>query len=268
MNKYLSFCLRSISIIYLTVCLASCTGIKNIGYFQDVGTVDSVGKKDMVGFTEPTIQPDDILAISIFTIDPVTGTQINQVASQSVQNLSVASVQTVQPPINGFLVDKNGEIELSIIGKVKLLGLTTFQARDIIRAKAAMDYKNPSVQVRFANFKVNVIGEVAHPAIYILPNEKVTVLDAISLAGDLTIYGKRENVMVIREKDGKKEYARLNLYSSNLFNNPYYYLKQNDIVYVEPDKAKAASLNAPARANISIILAAITALGLALARVF
>jgi len=221
----------------------------------------------MVAFTEPTIQPDDILAISIFTIDPVTGAQINQVASQSIQNLAGTTGQSVQPAINGFLVDKNGEIELSIIGKVKLLGLTTFEARDIIRSKAGVDYRNPSVQVRFANFKVNVTGEVTRPAIYILPNEKVTVLDALTLAGDLTIYGKRENVLVIREKDGKKEYARLNLYSSDIFNNPYYYLKQNDIVYVEPDKAKAAALNAPARASISIILAAITAIALAISRV-
>ena len=267
MSKSLSLCFKSVAILYISVCLTACSGIKNIGYFQNVGATDSISITNMIGFTEPTIQPDDILAISIFTIDPTSGTQVNQVASQAVQNLGGGNGQSIQPAINGFLVDKNGEIELSIIGKVKLLGLTTFQARDFIRSKASVDYKNPSVQVRFANFKVTVLGEVTRPAMYTLPNEKVTVLDAISLAGDLTIYGKRENVMVIREKNGKKEFARLNLYSADIFNNPYYYLKQNDIVYIQPDKAKAATLNAPTRANISIILAAITAIALALSRV-
>lgn len=260
MNKYLSFCLKSFALIYISLGLAACSGVKNIGYFQNVGAIDSVSASDMVGFTEPVIQPDDILAISIFTIDPTTGAQVNQVASQAVVGLNGASA------VNGFLVDKNGEIELSSIGKIKLLGLTTFQARDFIRTKAAVDYKNASVQVRFANFKVNVIGEVNKPAIYTLPNEKVTVLDAIALAGDLTLYGKRENILVIRERDGKKEYARLNLYDTDIFKSPFYYLKQNDIVYVEPHKSKTAALNAPTRTSIGLILSAISVLVLAITR--
>lgn len=260
MNKRLSYCLKSILLLYVTFAIFGCSGVKNIGYFQNLGTTDSLNSTNLVGFTEPTIQADDILAISIFTIDPLTGMQINQVATQAVQDLSGSNA------INGFLVDKNGEIELSIIGKVKLLGLTTFQARDLIRKKASVDYKNPNVQVRFANFKVNVIGEVVKPALYTLPNEKVTVLDAIGLAGDLTLYGRRENILVIRERDGKKEYGRLNLYDTNLFKNPFYYLKQNDIVYVEPHKSKTAALNAPTRTSIGLILSAISVLVLAISR--
>jgi len=260
MKKYLSFCLKSFVLIYISIAFVACSGVKNIGYFQNVGAIDSVSASNVIGFTEPVIQPDDILAISLFTIDPTTGAQVNQLASQAVVGLNGTNA------INGFLVDKNGEIELSGIGKVKLLGLTTFQARDLIRTKAAADYKNASVQVRFANFKVNVMGEVARPNLYTLPNEKVTVMDAIALAGDLTLYGKRENILVIREKDGKKEYARLNLYDTDIFKSPFYYLRQNDIVYVEPHKSKTAALNAPTRTSIGLILSAISVLVLALTR--
>ena len=266
MNKGLSSSYKIVILVLTAVYLMGCSGIKNVGYFQDIGSGDSVVTVQMSSFTEPTIQPDDILSISIFTIDPNTGGQINQVASQAIQSPGTGSGQTVQPAINGFLVDKNGDVELSIIGKISLLGLTTFQARDLIRKKAAKDYKNPSVQVRFANFKVIVMGEVSKPAVYTLPNEKVTVLDALSLAGDLTLYGKRENVLVIREKGGIKEFGRVNLYSSDLFSNPYYYLRQNDIVYIEPDKAKTSALNAPTRTTIGLILSAITVAVLAISR--
>ena len=260
MNKYLSFCLKSFVLVYISVAFVACSGVKNINYFQNVGAIDSVSASNMVAFTEPVIQPDDILSISIFTNDPTTGAQINQLASQAIQGLDGTNA------INGFLVDKNGEIELSGLGRVKLLGLTTFKARDLIRVKAAAEYKNASVQVRFANFKVNVIGEVNRPAIYTLPNEKVTVMDAIGLAGDLTLYGKRENILVIREKDGKKEYARLNLYDTDIFKSPFYYLKQNDIVYVEAHKSKKSALNAPTRATIGIVLSAISILIIAITR--
>jgi len=259
MKKYLSFCLKSCLLVYISIAFVACSGVKNIAYFQNVGAIDSVSASSMATFNEPVIQPDDILAISIFTIDPATGAQVNQLASQSIQGLNTNA-------INGFLVDKNGEIELSGMGKVNLLGLTTFKARDLIRTKAAANYKNASVQVRFANFKVNVIGEVARPAIYTLPNEKVTIMDAIGLAGDLTLYGKRENILVIREKDGKKEYARLNLYDTDIFKSPFYYLKQNDIVYVEPHKSKTAALNAPTRNSIGLILSAVSVLALAISR--
>src|SRR5690606_18429708 len=130
------------------------------------------------------------------------------------------------------------------LGKVPVKGLTTYQARERIAVKAAEFYKEPTVEVRFANFKITVLGEVSRPATYTLPNEKVSVLDALGLAGDLTIYGKRENVLLVREHDGQKELVRLNLNDSGLFQSPYFYLRQNDVLYVEPGKAKAAANNA------------------------
>jgi polysaccharide export outer membrane protein len=186
---------------------------------------------------------------------------VNQAASQAISTTS-GSISTLAatPPTSGFLVDKNGEIDLSIIGKVKVIGLTTSQARDLIKDRASVVYTNPNVQVRFANFKVTILGEVTRPASYVIPNEKVTVLDALGLAGDLTIFGKRENVILIRENAGKKEFARLNLNSKEIFNNPYFYLKQNDVLYIEPNKGKAASLNTARVQTLAIVGTALTVL--------
>ncbi len=226
------------------VLLTSCETTKKVAYFQDISAEQQSELANTAKFTEPIIQSDDILSISIFTIDPISNMPINQAASQAIST-STGSVSTLgaTPPTSGFLVDKNGEIDLSVIGKVKLVGLTTFQARDLIKERAAVYFTNPNVQVRFANFKVTILGEVARPATYVIPNEKVTVLDALGLAGDLTIFGRRENVKLIRDNNGNKEFAILNLNSKNLFNSPYYYLKQNDVLYIEPNKGKAASLN-------------------------
>jgi polysaccharide export outer membrane protein len=236
----------------------SCVNTKKVAYFQDLNAPQKSSLGTKAVFTEPGIQPDDILSIAIFTIDPETSAAINQVGSQTLSGVSSSTGQ--QQGAGGFLVDKNGEIELAMIGKIKLLGLTTFKARDLIRERAEQYYKNPSVQVRYANFKVTVLGEVARPASYTLPNEKVTVLDALGLAGDLTIYGKRENVLLIREVNDKKEYTRLNLNSSELFNSPYYYLRQNDVLYIEPTTARAAANNAARTQTIAIVGSVISVL--------
>lgn len=252
--------LKNLALYFLVLSIIlcqSCVNTKKVAYFQDLNTEKSaLGSKAV--FAEPGIQPDDILSIAIFTIDPETSAAVNQVGTQTLSGVSSSTGQ--QQTTGGFLVDKNGEIELAMIGKIKLLGLTTFKARDLIRERAEQYYKNPSVQVRYANFKVTVLGEVARPASYTLPNEKVTVLDALGLAGDLTIYGKRENVLLIREVDDKKEYTRLNLNSSELFNSPYYYLRQNDVLYVEPTTARAAANNAARTQTIAIVGSVISVL--------
>jgi polysaccharide export outer membrane protein len=245
--------------------LTSCGSTKSVPYFQNV--LDSGTSKLAVNnvFHEPTIQPDDILSISIFTIDPATSMVVNQLGSQSFGGM-VSIAGSANPSASGFLVDKNGEIQLSVIGKVKLLGLTTFQARDLIQERAAKSYNSPNVQVRYSNFKVTILGEVSRPATYTVPNEKVTVLDALGLAGDLTIYGKRENVLLIRDNNGEKQFARLNLNSNELFNSTFYYLKQNDVIYVEPNKGKAASLNVARTQTIALIGTALTVLIALIAR--
>ena len=228
--------------------LSSCRTPVNAVYFSDLDST-KVRQLSAAEFKEPLIQTDDILSVTVQTIDEVSTAALNQ--KQTAE--TAAGVGTA--PITGFLVDKGGNIEMPMLGVVKLSGLTTTQAKEVIRNKAAKFYKEPTVQVRFANYKITVLGEVTKPASYTVPNEKVTVLDAISMAGDLTIYGKRENVMLIRDNGSKKEVVRLNLNSSSLISSPYFYLKQNDVLYVEPTRAKIAANNAPRTQIITIAIA-------------
>jgi polysaccharide export outer membrane protein len=267
MNKS-SFTILIFNLILLFILpLSSCETTKKVAYFQDISLAQQSELVNPAKFTEPVIQSDDILSISIFTTDPASGMIVNQAASQAISTvIGQSTLLGATPPTSGFLVDKSGEIDLAVVGKVKVSGLTSFQAKDLIREKASIVYTNPNIQVRFANFKVTILGEVARPASYLIPNEKVTVLDALGLSGDLTIFGKRENVTLIRENNGKKEFARLNLNSKDLFKSPYYYLKQNDVIYVEPNKGKAASLNQARTQTFAVIGTALSVLIVLLSR--
>jgi len=239
--------------------------VKKIVYFNDLPTDTTRILKQAATFTEPVIQTDDILSVTIQTLDPTTAAVANQaVAVQAVGASSASNVGN--QVISGFLVDKDGYIQMALLGKIKVKGLTTYQAREQITALAAQYYKNPTVQVRFANYKITVLGEVARPATYTVPNEKVTVLDALGLAGDLTIYGKRENVLLVRDQGPEKELIRLNLNDSEVFKSPYFYLRQNDVIYVEPGKAKAAANNAARTQTLAIIGSVLSVLIVALTR--
>ena len=238
--------------LVIAITFASCATTVNVPYFRDVPDSTKVKRVAEAPYTDPVIQPDDILAVTIITIDPTTAAPVNQAANVPV----TASGATQGVP--GLLVDKDGNISLPILGTIKVAGLNTFQAKMLLKTKANQYFKDPDVQLRFANFKVTVLGEVAHPATYILPNEKVSVLDALGLAGDLTIYGRRENVMIIRDNNGVKETARIDLNNTDLFKSPYFYLKQNDVVYVEPNKAKIVSSDA-GQSKVVTIVASVTA---------
>lgn len=255
-NKYLLNSYIGIFAILMSLIISSCSTPKNVKYFEDLSDSTKYSAVSRATFSDPLIQSDDILSIVIETIDRQTSETINQ----SVTTPSAPPINTLFPAVgNGYLVDRDGNVELPILGLVKVAGLTTYKARDLIRTKVSEFYKNPSVQVRYVNFKITVIGEVAKPATYIMPNEKVTILDALGMAGDLTIFGKRENILITRSTDdGKQQLVRLNLNSTELFNSPYYYLKQNDVVYVEPNKAKVASTDASRNRVITVTAAALS----------
>jgi polysaccharide export outer membrane protein len=194
---------------------------------------------EMSAYYTPVIQPDDILQVSIQTLDPAATALLSQQNTNTWPSIGANTGAPGSPTavnVSGYLVDKEGSVILPLIGKVMASGKTTDAIRDEIRAKAAEYYKDPVVTVRFANFKITVLGEVARPSTYVMPSEKVTLLDAIGIAGDLTIYGRRENVMLIRDNNGKKEFVRFNLNNSNIFTSPYFYLRQGDVVYVEPNR--------------------------------
>lgn len=235
--------------------LSSCTTQKAI-YFVDVPDSTKGVSIGPAEYKEPVIQPDDILSITIQSIDLQAPNALMQ-ATQATGSGSGSPVS--QSSVSGFLVDKNGFVDIPMLGEMKLSGLTTEEARKMIRDKASKYYRNLTVQVRFANFKITVIGEVGKPATYTVPNEKITIIDAIGMAGDLTIYGKRDNVMLIRfDSTGNKKIVRLDLTSSGLLQSPYFYLAKNDVIYVEPSKAKVAVNNSNKIQALGIGLSLVT----------
>jgi len=241
--------------------LTGCRSNKTIPYFKNIPQAE-YNKIEQAVYTELKIKEDDILDITIQTADVSASSQVNDAAT----NNSIAAPGSGQQRVVGFVVDKEGEIELPVLGRIKVKGLTSYEARNLIRKKADEFFVDPTVQVRFVNFKVTVIGEVNRPSSYTMPSERVTILDAIGLAGDLTIYGKRENVLLIRETDTGKELIQFNLNDSQLFKSRYYYLKQNDIIYVEPSKGKIASAESARFSVIAIIASLLSTAALIITR--
>lgn len=245
--------------------LWSCGSIKNTKYFADIP--DSLALQDIptATYQEPVIQSDDMLYIAIQLQDPTAGTNVNQLNNPtanpllSTSNFNPMGVSAAQN--TGYLVDRNGEVTIPIMGNVKLSGLTTQQARLLVQEKAKQFFKEPTVILRFSNFKISVLGEVTRPGTYTVPNERVTVLDALGYAGDLTIFGKRENILLLRRQaDGNTVATHLNLNSTHLMRSPYYYLQQNDQLYVEPNKAKVRNSDGSQVRNISIASAVLSLL--------
>ena len=247
-------------VLVLIILSSSCRSYKNVPYFTDFADTSYYTNVKTTSFKSPRIQPDDLLNITIQTIDPDINLLLNS-ANMLNPAVGASSNTTVgqQQVATGYLVDKNGEVELPFAGKVKLQGYTTVEAREVVRNAIGKYVKDPIVNIKFSNFRVTVLGEVAKPATYIVPNEKVSVLDALGLAGDLTIYGRRENVLLIRDSlNDQKSMIHLNLNTKEVIASPYYYLQPNDIIYVEPNEAKAASVDAIRNRNITILASALS----------
>ena len=204
---------------------------KDISYFQDIS--DSLSVQAITKDFEAIVQSGDILSIHV--------TSLSQEASSF---FNVVGESTDKQVANTYLVDASGNIEMPLIGTVKVAGISTNVAKFLIRQKLEKYLTNPTVNLRIRNFKVTVLGEVKMPGVYTIPNEKITLIEAIGLAGDLTIFGKRIDVIVIREEDGERKFFKVDLRTKDLFESDYYYLHSNDIVYVEPGKGKIASADA------------------------
>lgn len=212
-----------LSVFMLTV--TSCTSTKNFTYFNN--TKDSTFES-MISNVEPIIQPSDIFTISV--------TSLNKEASEDFNNNKTGDN-------GGYLVNTDGHIQMPTLGKIKAAGFTKTQLTEeitniILSRKLLLE---PIVTIRYTNFQVTLIGEVNNPTVITVPNEKISLLNAIAQAGDLTIYGKRDNILLIREKDGKRNTHHININTEDFFTSPYYYLQPNDVVYVEPNKAKIAT---------------------------
>ncbi len=239
------------------VLFSSCNIGKKVPYFIDVP--DSTGyplTKKPLNYSEPRIRPNDILGITIQTIDPQASEVFNNGGTASTGSAGNSQAG------GGYLVDNNGEIELPLVGRMKVAGMTTIEARTAIREAAKRFYVDPAVNVRFLNFNVTLLGDVSSPGTYNIQSERVSILDALGMAGDLAITAKRDNVMLVREEKGEKIFIRLDINNSDLVSSPYFYLKSGDVIYVEPNKAKAkiASVDPTRDKYIGYILSSITLL--------
>ncbi|GIV32214.1 MAG: polysaccharide biosynthesis protein [Saprospiraceae bacterium] len=208
-----------------------------------------------------TIQPDDILAITVSTFDSLASMIFNKPLVPAGTDGSFIG--------QGYLVDQNGYIEFPVVGRILLKGLTRDQAKDTIRTKILTYLRDPIVEVRFLNLHVSVLGEVARPGVYTFPDEKFTILEALSLAGDMTTYADRSEILVIREYGKVREFGKVDLLSSRAFESPYFYLTQNDVVYVKPLEQKKNLIEDPLSRALAIAsaLASITTVVIALSRI-
>jgi polysaccharide biosynthesis/export protein len=223
--------------------LSSCVSHQELINFrtgkEKVPTLSQLPKQEITNQADLKLQVNDILAIIVMSPDGVLSTPYNFVPAQ----LS-AQVSSPSSP-NTFLIGSDGLLNVPSIGAIKAVGLTVKELREEVLKKVSAFLENPSVNIRLINFKVSVQGEVTQPGTFQLTNERITILEALSLAGDLTSYSNREHIMIIREKDGTREFGEINLKDTKFFTSPYYYLQQNDVVYVEPSKGKAATLVQP-----------------------
>ena len=218
--------------------LTGCTSYQKIPYLQDFETVNAT--EELTAMYDAHIRPKDLLTITVNTTDPEAAAPFN-LTVQSAANSNLTQWVTQQAALQQYLVDNQGNIDFPVLGELHLGGLSMNEAESMIREKLQPFLKEtPIVTVRMVNYKISVLGEVAKPGTFIINNEKVNVLEALAMAGDMTIWGLRDNVKLVREEeDGKRNIVVLDLNRADIVKSPYYHLQQNDILYVSPNKTKA-----------------------------
>ncbi|WP_179347769.1 polysaccharide biosynthesis/export family protein [Winogradskyella pacifica] len=243
--------IRTLLILMLViVTITSCASRKNIAYFQD----EILQEGELI--SEPTqlrYKTDDILTINVSAFVQETVAPFNlTVAPNNSKNLTgiQGSLQ-----LQTYLVDYNGNIDFPVLGTIKISGLTRTELTKMLTERISEYANDPIVNVRLSNFTVTILGEVSTPGMYTIQDEKITLIEALGLANDLTIFGKRKNILLIREVDGKKKFANIDLTSIKTINSPLYYLQQNDVIYVEPNKARIRS--STYNQNNSVLISAI-----------
>ncbi len=234
MKRFFAFGL----VAFLVMVLAGCGSVKNIAYIQNS---DSVNSDSSAFLYDARIMPKDQITISVNTTSPEAALPFNLLLQNTYTQGRAVNINGAM--LMPYLVDNEGYINFPIVGKLKVGGLTKSETENMITEKIRpylAESENPVVTVTMASYSVSVLGEVNRPGSYTVSREKITLFEALALAGDLTIYGVRDRVKLIREDaSGRKSIVTLNLNDANIINSPYYYLQQNDVVYVEPNKIKA-----------------------------
>ncbi|MBB6611199.1 polysaccharide biosynthesis/export family protein [Pontibacter sp. Tf4] len=252
------------------ICFTSCTP-RNLAYFSDLQQQTEIAE-EIKNSRIPKIQPDDILSITVTSISPEANAVFNRgevtPTSGTIPNYNSAS-NTLPSNLyrEGYLVNEDGYVNFPVLGKVKVAGLTKTEATEMFTSELNAHVKDPIVNIRHLNFKVTVVGEVNRPSTFTVPTQKLNILEALGMAGDMTAFGKRENVLVIREENDVRKMVRLNLNNKEVLNSPYFYLQQNDVVYVEPDRMKEVQASSNTR-TLSIIAAAASIASIFIARLF
>ncbi|MFI3315418.1 MAG: polysaccharide biosynthesis/export family protein [Rikenellaceae bacterium] len=228
--------MRKLLLLSMLMLVCSCASVKNISYFQDTvnGTTNELAEVQTI-----KVQPEDKISIVVNSKDPM----LMQLVNLPDANVRVSGqTNSTNTEVSGYTVNKQGEIDFPVLGNVYVAGQTREEIALLIKKKLIFEevVKDPVVTVEFVNLTVSVMGEVKNPGKYNIDKEKITILDALSMAGDMTIYGLRENVIVLRESKGKQITYKVNLLDAqSLLQSPAYYLTQNDIVYVEPNSVRA-----------------------------
>ena len=246
-----------IGILVVAILIPGCSK-RDLVYFSDLPSSETF-EMPIKNYIQPTIQPDDILSITVSSLNPESNVLFNNVILPTTANSGMAIAATKVS--EGYLVDKSGFVNFPVIGKVMLAGLSKEQATEKMTSEIKQHVKSPIINIRFINFKITVIGEVRQPSTFTVATEKINVLEALGLAGDMTAYGKRENVLIIREQQGVRKSARINLNNKDVLNSPYFYLQQNDIVYIEPESRAKVAETAPGNRYIPIWVSFISTIG-------
>lgn len=243
-----------IAYVLFALALFSCASPQDVLLFQDI---ERLGDYREAQKNNPTIQEDDMLIINVSAPDMESVRPYNLLIEtrptyrSSSINLSNSSQQQT------YLVDNNGNIEFPILGRLYVAGMSRSELTDYLREEISKDVKNPIINIRIVNYKITVLGEVARPGTYSVEGERVTLPEALGMAGDLTIYGERTNIIVLREVDGKNEYRILDVTSVEALQSDYYYLKQNDVVYVSPNGAQIQSSKFNRNASVYVSVASV-----------
>lgn len=262
MKNYRTLSLLVVIVLFFTSC-ANMQGVRETPYFSDIPDSSSVAIRNAI-YKPLKIKPGDALDITVNTLDKLATSEmssLNQINAYIGVNQSSGDVRKPMNPVGGYYVDGNGNINIPLIGSVAVGNLTLLEAQKILEDKISILFKNPVVNVHFSNLRVTVLGEVSKPGTYFLASEKNNILDALGQAGDLKLDAKRTNLILIRDSSGHSIMTRFSLNSKNLVAKEFYYLQQNDIIYVEPNKYAAKNSNVD-RATLTYLGVGISALSL------
>jgi polysaccharide biosynthesis/export protein len=232
--------------LFLMLSTTSCIPYKDLILFRKgESSLPEIQPTTVSKNTDVAIQPNDALSITVSCLDPQLAAPFNLVDARTSSQIAADS------PLASFLVDSNGDISYPVLGKIQVTKKTIAQLRDSLVIKLRPYIKEPSINIRRVNFKITVLGEVTKAGAFNVPSERITILEAIGLAGDFTSYSDRQRVLVVREENGKVTSVKVDLQTPDFFNSPYYFLHPNDVVYIDPKKGKKGVVNDPANKYVS-----------------